>query len=82
MEGDTSERQLARYAELLRSRPPRERLAIALSLSRATRELATAGLRQRHPEASPEELRLRLAVRLFGRDVAARLFGSIPDDAR
>lgn len=78
---DTSPRQSARYIELLRAREPHERLAISVSLTRAVRELATAGLRQRHPDASDEELRVRLAVRLYGREIAARLFGDVPADA-
>jgi hypothetical protein len=78
---DTSPRQRQRYLELLRAKQPHERLAIAMSLSNAVRELATAGLRARHTAASDEELRVRLAVRLYGGDVGIRLFGTIPDDA-
>jgi hypothetical protein len=51
-------------------------------LTRAVRELAEAGIRQRHPTASDEEVRVRLAVRIYGRDTARRFFGSIPDDAK
>lgn len=78
---DTPESANRRYHELLRARPPHERLAQAMALSRMTHELAMAGLRARHPDASPEELRVRFAVRLYGRDVAVRLFGSVPPDA-
>jgi hypothetical protein len=78
---DTSPRQRERYLELLQAKQPHERLAIAMSLSKAVRELASAGLRTRHPGASEEELRVRLAVRLYGRAVGIRLFGTIPDDA-
>ena len=60
----------------LDSSPEMERLQIALwrrmsplekalavdGLSRATQELALAGIRQRHPHASEREYRLRLAV--------------------
>lgn len=72
---------MARYVELLRQRAPHERLAIAMSLSRAVRQLAMAGLVERHPDATEEELRVRLAVRMWGRDAATRCFGVIPDDA-
>lgn len=81
MSRDTSAEQERRYAELLQSRLPRERLAIAMSLTHAVRELATAGLRARHPDASPEELSMRLVVRLYGRAAGIRLFGAVPDDA-
>jgi hypothetical protein len=46
------------------------------------RDLALADIRQRHPEISEEEARVRMAVRLYGRPTALRLFGSVPDDAR
>jgi hypothetical protein len=45
------------------------------------RALALAGLRDRHPNASEDELRVRLAVRLYGRAVATKLFRDVPDDA-
>jgi hypothetical protein len=78
---DTSEAARRRYHELLRERAPHERLAQAMALSRMTRELAMAGLRSRHPTASPAELDVRLAVRLYGRETALRLFRNVPDDA-
>lgn len=52
-----------------------------MKLSMAVRELALAGIRERHPEASEQEVRVRLAVRLYGREAATRLFGAVPDDA-
>jgi hypothetical protein len=62
--------------------PPERRLEAAMRLSRGVRELALAGIRERHPRATEEELRVRLTVRLYGREAAQRLFGAIPDDAR
>jgi hypothetical protein len=79
---DTAPASRTRYYELLRGLPPDRRLQAMLRLSRATRELALAGIRERHPSAGELELRVRLTVRLYGRDVAQRLFGSVPADAR
>jgi hypothetical protein len=70
-----------RYHQLLRARLPHERLEAAMGLSRAVRALAEAGIRARHPDADDAEVRIRLAARMYGRGVAARLFGTIPDDA-
>ena len=81
MDSDTSTAQRARYHELLRARSPHERLHIAATLSGAVRKLVVAGLRLRHPDASEEELRVRLTVRLYGRALAARVFHRIPGDA-
>jgi DNA-binding HxlR family transcriptional regulator len=78
---DTSPSADARYHELLRALPPERRLETAMKLSRAVRELAISGIRQRHPDADEREVRVRLAVRLYGSDVATRLFGTVPDDA-
>jgi hypothetical protein len=78
---DTSPRADARYHDLLRAMPPERRLEAAMKLSAAVRELCLAGLRERHPNASVDELRTRLVVRLYGRAAATRLFGVVPDDA-
>lgn len=61
--------------------PPERRLEAAMKLSRAVRELALAGIRELFPDASEQELRVRLTVRLYGRAVAVRLFGTVPADA-
>ncbi len=78
---DTSPQADARYHELLRRMPPERRLEAAMRLSQAVRELAIAGIRQRHPNADDEEVRVRLAVRMYGREQVRRLFGAMPDDA-
>jgi hypothetical protein len=78
---DTSPAAEARYHELLRSQSPAARLAQAAALTTSVRNLAIAGIRSRHPDASVDEVRIRLAVRLYGRGTALRLFGLVPDDA-
>lgn len=62
--------------------PSEQRMEAAMRLSRGVRELAIAGIREAHPEADEEELRVRLTVRLYGRRTAERLFGNVPKDAR
>jgi hypothetical protein len=71
----------ARYHELLRAQRPEARLEQAAALTRAVRQLAEAGIRQRHPGASDLEVRVRLTARLYGRQAAERLFGDVPADA-
>lgn len=41
------------------------------------RTLALSGLRARHPEATPQELRRRLADLLLGPDLAAQVYGPL-----
>lgn len=84
MVSDTSPEAMARYVELLRAQSPVDRLRTASALTMAVRRLAETGIRQQHPNASDEEVRVRLAVRIYGREVASRLFGAeaVPEDAR
>ena len=79
---DTSPAASARYHELLRAMPPERRLEAAMRLSRGVRAPALAGIRELFPGADEQELKVRLTVRLYGREVAARLFGSVPIHAR
>lgn len=78
---DTSAKANRRYFELLRQAGPAKRLAIAASLTRATRELALAGIKAAHPgrPLSDRELRQHLAERLYGAKVARRLFAGRPE---
>jgi hypothetical protein len=72
---DTSPDAQRRYEELLRAQTPAQRLAIAVSLTGAVRTLAVAGIRAAHPNASVGEIDARLATRMYGAEVALRLFG-------
>jgi hypothetical protein len=78
---DTRPEALRRYVQLLQGQPPHRRLAQAAALSQTIRTLAVAGIKRRHPDATAGEVRARLAVRLYGRDVARRMFATIPEDA-
>ena len=78
---DTSDAAIARYHQLLRAQTPHQRLEQTNALIAAVRELAVAGIQARYPDASPQEVRIRLTVRLYGREIAARLFGNLPADA-
>jgi hypothetical protein len=78
---DASPAATEQYFELLRRAKPSERLRAAVGLSQAVRALAEAGLRARHPHADDDEIRVRLAVRMYGREAVARVFPFIPDDA-
>ena len=50
--------------------PAHERAALANQLSVAVAELALAGIRFDHPEASIDEVRHELARRRYGRELA------------
>ncbi|WP_095982857.1 hypothetical protein [Melittangium boletus] len=78
MDQDTDLRRRERYFELLRVQSPADRLRKAGALTQAVRQLAQVGIRQRFPQADALELKVRLTVRLYGREVAHRLFGAHP----
>ena len=58
---DTSPHLEQLQIELLRRMPAWRKLALVGQMNRMLNTLALSGLRQRHPHASPEELRRRLA---------------------
>ena len=61
--------------DLLRRAPPLRKLEMVGQLNQTVRTLALSGLRQRHPQATAEELRRRLADLLLGPALAARVYG-------
>lgn len=65
--------------ERWRQQSPAQKLQIVAALSEACRELARAGIRERHPDASAEEVRLRLAALWLDRETMLRLFGWDPE---
>lgn len=78
MNWDTSPEAEAVLFKLWRETPAWRKLEMMESLNQAARQLALIGLRQRFPDASPEELRRRLASILLGDDLANQVYGPIP----
>ncbi len=68
--------------ELMRRAPAWRKLQLVGQMNRALRTLAMSGLRQRYPQASPQELRRRLADLVLGPELAARVYGSLPGQDR
>ena len=74
---DTRPEAEAVLIELLRQAPPWRKLHMVGQLNQTVRTLALSGLRARHPDATPQELRRRLADLLLGPDLAARVYGPL-----
>lgn len=70
------------YYARLAALTPAERLAILFAQNRLVREIAEASIRRAHPGIEAGELRVRLAVRMYGRETVERVLGDIPENAR
>ena len=78
MNADTSPEAEAVLFRLWRESPAWRKWELMEDLNRAARILALAGLRRRHPEATPDELRRLLADLPLGPELAAQVYGSGP----
>jgi hypothetical protein len=72
---DTSARADEIQFEILRGMTVQQRAEIFTALTLAVQDLALAGMRERFPNASVDELRLRLAVHRLGAETVRRVWG-------
>jgi hypothetical protein len=72
---DTHPDMEALQIRLIREAPAWRKMEMLVSLNASARELALAGLRRRHPNASEAELRRRLADILLGQELATKVYG-------
>jgi hypothetical protein len=74
---DTSSEVERRQIEHWRRASPAAKLAVVSGLTRAAFRLTVAGVRQRHPDASPREQFLRLAIVTLGPTLAREVYPEI-----
>ncbi len=74
---DTHPKMEALHIRLLRESLPWRKMEMLAGLNASTRTLALAGLRQRFPQASDDELHRRLADLLLGPDLARKVYGEL-----
>lgn len=60
--------------EMLRGANSMRKLQMVSEMNRTVRAFMVAGLRQRHPTASPQELRRMLAGLLLGEELARKVY--------
>ena len=58
---------------------PSERVDLAVAMSEDVREIASAGIRLRHPDWSDDRVRRALLERLYGTELVARAWGPAPE---
>ncbi len=76
---DTSLAAEARQIAVWRGMSPAEKLHVVAELCRASAELARAGVKIRHPEATPGEIELRLIALRLDRAAMVRWFAWDPE---
>jgi len=79
---DTTPEARAAVIRIMRELTPEAKLLQVAALTQAVREFAMAGLRARHPLASPEELQWRFAALVLDADTARRVYGWDPTQER
>jgi hypothetical protein len=67
--------------EIFRRMPAWRKIRLVEEANQISRQLALAGLKQRHPEAGPEELRRRLMGLFLGEELATRVYGPLPESS-
>lgn len=72
---DTHPQMEALQIELIRRMPPWKKIAMVDSLNETVKTLALEGVKQRHPEATPEQLRRILADTMLGVELAQKVYG-------
>ena len=72
---DTDEKADRVQFDILRQMSPLERLALMRELTRSAQRLAFTGLRLQYPNASDDEIWLRLAARRLGDETVWKIYG-------
>ena len=76
---DTDEEAERVLIELARAMPPWKKVKQIADTTKACRQFAMAGLRERYPQAPEEELRRRLAALLLDRETVIKAYGWDPE---
>ncbi len=71
---DTHPKMEALQIELIRRMPPAKKMAIVDGLNETIKTLAISGLKERHPNATAEEIRFLLAELMLGSELARKVY--------
>lgn len=61
--------------EIIRRMPAWKKIAMVDSLNETVKALAVSGLRERHPDATPQQIHRMLAELMLGADLAQKIYG-------
>ncbi len=79
MFSDTDEKAERLLIDLARATPVWKKFQQVANATEACRAFARAGIKSRYPDASDEEVKLRLAALVLDRETVIRVYGWDPD---
>jgi hypothetical protein len=71
---DTHPKMEAMQIKLIRSMPSWKKISIMEGLNETVKALAISGIKERHPNASPQEIRRMLAELMLGAELARKVY--------
>ena len=71
---DTHPKMEALQIELIRRMPAWKKFAIVDGLNKTVKTLAMSGIKQRHPDATPEQIQRMLAELMLGEELARKVY--------
>jgi hypothetical protein len=74
LSSDTHPKMEALQIELIRRMPAWKKLAVVDGLNETVRTLAVSGIRERHPNATPQEVQRMLADLMLGVELARKVY--------
>lgn len=75
LSSDTHPKMEAFQIQAIRRMPAWKKIAIMDDLNQTVKALVVSGIKQRHPEATPEQVRRMLADLMLGAELAGKVYG-------
>ena len=74
LSSDTHPKMEKMQIEFIRRMPAWKKFAIVDGLNETVKMLATTGIKQRHPDASPQQIHRMLAALMLGEELARKVY--------
>jgi hypothetical protein len=75
---DTDPRIEQLQIEIIRRMPAWKKFTLVCDLNEMVKTLAVSGIRQRHPDATPQQIHRMYAEMMLGRELAQKVYGDVP----
>ena len=72
---DTHPKMEALQIQIIRHMPAWKKISIVNDLNATVKAMAVSGIKQRHPNATPQEVHLMLAEIILGAELARKVYG-------